>query len=83
MNTRVSKEMFLEMKHQKELGVPWACANKIVNGISACHSRHIREDILTKTYVAALKKMTGDYDKVMTTLQDSAWINVNKVDRKK
>ena len=50
----------------------WACANKIVNGISACHSRHIREDILTKTYVAALKKMTGDYDKVMTTLQDSA-----------
>jgi len=22
MNTRVSKEMFLEMKHQKELGVP-------------------------------------------------------------
>ena len=50
----------------------WGCANKIVNGKDACKARHIREDILTKTYVAALKKMAGDYDKVMTTLQDSA-----------
>ena len=49
----------------------WACANKIVNGVNACHSRHIREDILIKTYVAALKKMAGDYDKVIATLQDS------------
>ena len=50
----------------------WGCANKIVNGKDACKARHIREDILTKTYVAALKKMAGDYDRVMATLQDSA-----------
>ena len=50
----------------------WACANKIVNGADACHSRHIREDILIKTYVAAMKKMSGDYNKVIATLQESA-----------
>ena len=50
----------------------WACANKTINGADACHSRHIREDILIKTYVAAMKKMAGDYDKVIDTLQESA-----------
>ena len=58
----------------KIIGKPraWACANKIINGADACHSRHIREDILIKTYVAAMKKMAGDYDKVIATLQESA-----------
>jgi len=64
-------------RHSRKMGsgkmvASWACANKIVNGADACHSRHIREDILIKTYVAAMKKMSGDYNKVIATLQESA-----------
>ena len=64
-------------RHSRKMGsgkmvASWACANKIVNGADACHSRHIREDILIKTYIAAMKKMSGDYNKVIATLQESA-----------
>lgn len=64
-------------RHSRKMGsgkmvASWACANKIVNGKEACHSRHIREDILIKTYIAAMKKMAGDYNKVIATLEESA-----------
>ena len=59
-------------RHARTVGsgkrVPaWGCANRISNGRAACDSHHINEDVLERTFRAAIDGM----DIVMDTLQDN------------
>lgn len=50
----------------------WGCANRISNGRTACDSHHINEDVLERTYLAAIRGMLDCADDVVTAVRDSA-----------
>lgn len=48
----------------------WGCTNRIQNGRSVCDSYHVREDVLYKTYVEAIKEITDNAAEVMETIRN-------------
>ncbi len=54
-------------KYRQAFG--WGCTNRIQNGRSVCDSYHVREDVLYKTYVEAIKEITDNAAEVMETIR--------------
>ena len=52
----------------------WGCSNRIKNGRSECDSHHVREDIMERTYAAALKQMSNNADEVIETVREGAML---------
>lgn len=50
----------------------WGCANRIVNGRAICDSHHVREDVLEKTYKAAVTALVEDAGSVIGSIKESA-----------
>ena len=50
----------------------WGCTHRITNGRSACDSHHVRDDVLQRTYLAAIRAMIEDADEIIAAVQDSA-----------
>lgn len=50
----------------------WGCANRVENGRSECDSHHIREDVMERTYSAALRQMTDNAEEVIEAVQEGA-----------
>lgn len=59
----------------KEKVASWGCANRIVNGRAACDSRHVREDVLEKTYFSAVRRVLKSGEEAI----DTAKRNVRRV----
>ena len=50
----------------------WGCANRIANGRATCDSHHVREDVLEKTYKAAVTALVEDAGSVIGSIKESA-----------
>lgn len=66
-------------RHARRVGsgktVPaWGCTNRIKNGRIVCNSHHVNEDVLERTYLAAIKDMLDCADEVIAAVRDSAEI---------
>ena len=53
----------------------WGCANRIVNGRAACDSRHVREDVLERTYFSTVRRVLKSGEEAI----DTAERNVRRV----
>ena len=49
----------------------WGCTNRIQNGRKSCDSHHVREDVLQNTYLAAIREITDNADKVLDAVKSS------------
>ena len=61
----------------------WGCANRVENGRSECDSHHIREDIMERTYAAALRQMTDNADEVIAAVQEGAMLAMEPENKEK
>ncbi len=64
-------------RHTRRVGsgkvVPaFGCANRIVNGRSVCDSHHVNEDVIERTYLAAIRSMAEDADEIIQAVRESA-----------
>ena len=50
----------------------WGCANRIANGRATCDSHHVREDVLERTYKAAVTALVEDAGSVIGSIKESA-----------
>lgn len=50
----------------------WGCTNRISNGRTLCDSHHIKEDVLERTYKAALESVIGDTGEVIDMAKEAA-----------
>ena len=48
----------------------WGCSYRIVNGRSACNSHHVREDVMEKTYTAAVRQMADNAAEVIEAVRE-------------
>ena len=61
----------------------WGCALRIKEGRSACDSRHVREDVLERTYLAAIKQMTDNAEVVIEAVTEGAMLAMEPENREK
>ncbi len=59
----------------------WGCSNRIVNGRSVCDSHHINEIVLEKTYIAALKDLIDNSDKVVEIVSEGAELAIEPLNK--
>lgn len=64
-------------RHVRRMGAgnkvaSWGCCTRIVEGRAKCDSHHVREDVLERTYAAAIKKMTDDAQGIIDTVREGA-----------
>lgn len=64
-------------RHLRKVGsgkrVPaWGCANRIINGRAVCDSHHVNEDVLQRTYLAALQAMVDGSEEIIEAIEKSA-----------
>jgi len=64
-------------RHTRRVGsgkvVPaFGCSNRIVNGRSECDSHHINEDVIVRTYLAAIRTMAEDADEIIEAITEGA-----------
>jgi len=64
-------------RHTRRVGsgkvVPaFGCSNRIVNGRSECDSHHINEDVIERTYLAAIRAMAEDADEIIDAISEGA-----------
>ena len=64
-------------RHLRKVGsgkrVPaWGCANRIINGRAVCDSHHVNEDVLQRTYLAALQTMVDGSEEIIEAIEKSA-----------
>ncbi len=50
----------------------WGCTNRISNGRAVCDSHHVNDDVLQRTYLAAIRDMVEDADEIIEAVRDSA-----------
>ena len=50
----------------------WGCTNRISNGRTLCDSHYIKEDVLERTYKAALESVIGDTGEVIDMAKEAA-----------
>lgn len=63
-------------RHTRRVGsgkiVPaFGCSNRIVNGRSNCDSHHINEDVIMRTYKAAIRDLSDGADEIIETVKNS------------
>ena len=61
----------------------WGCANRVENGRSECDSHHVREDVMERTYAAALRQMTDNADEVIETVREGAKLAMEPENKEK
>lgn len=61
----------------------WGCANRVENGRSECDSHHIREDVMERTYAAALQQLTDNADEVIETVREGAMLAMEPKNKEK
>lgn len=64
-------------RHTRRVGsgkvVPaFGCRNRIVHGRSECDSHHINEDVIARTYLAAIRTMAEDADEIIEAITEGA-----------
>lgn len=50
----------------------WGCCNRIVNGRAECDSHHVNEEVLEKTYLAAMRALIDSAEDVVEAVRDGA-----------
>lgn len=60
----------------------WGCSNRIKNGRAACDSKHISEEQLQRTYLAAIRDMIDGADEIMDTVRDNAGLVMEPENKK-
>ncbi len=50
----------------------WGCCNRIVNGRAECDSHHVNEEVLEKTYLAAMRALIDSVEDVVEAVRDGA-----------
>ena len=53
------------------------------NGRSECDSHHIREDVMERTYAAALQQLTDNADEVIETVREGAMLAMEPKNKEK
>ena len=48
----------------------WACKLRVAEGRANCDSHHVREDVLEKTYLAAISQMSEQAEEVITAVRE-------------
>ncbi len=61
----------------------WGCANRVENGRSECDSHHVREDVMERTYSAALQQMTDNAEDVIETVREGAQLAMEPENKEK
>ena len=61
----------------------WGCANRVENGRSECDSHHVREDVMERSYAAALRQMTDNADEVIETVREGAQLAMEPENKEK
>ncbi len=49
----------------------WVCPELVKKGRSECNSHNVREDVLDKTYNAALEEMVGAIDEIIAEIEET------------
>lgn len=50
----------------------WGCSLRIKEGRQECDLRHVREDVLCQTYIAAMQQLLGSAEEVVEAVKDGA-----------
>ena len=50
----------------------WGCCNRIINGRAECDSHHVNEEVLEKTYLAALNELINNASEIVETIKAGA-----------
>lgn len=50
----------------------WGCSNRVENGRANCDSHHVREDVMHKTYAAAVRQMADNAAEVIEAVREGA-----------
>ena len=60
--------------HARKIGKSraWGCQNRIVNGRSECDSHHVNEEVIEKTYLAALNDLLENAGEIVETIKNGA-----------
>ena len=56
----------------KNREIKWGCANRINNGRAVCDSHHANEDVIERTYLAAIRSMAEDAEEIVAAVRESA-----------
>ena len=73
-------------RHTRTVGsgkyVPaWGCASRIKDGRAICDSHHVNEDVLERTYTAAIMQMTENAAEVIETVSEGAMLALEPENR--
>lgn len=64
--------------------IKWGCAARVSQGREACSlSHHVREDVLEKTYTAAIQQITESADEVTAAVREGAMLTLEPKTRKR
>ena len=63
--------------------IKWGCAARIKEGRSVCDSHHVREDVLEKTYTAAIQQITESADEVTAAVREGAMLTLEPENRER
>ena len=61
--------------------VAWCCANRVINSRAVCDSHHVNEEVLERTYLAALKELIDNAEEVIETVKEGAVLALEPVNR--
>ena len=62
----------------------WGCAARVSQGREACSlSHHVREDVLEKTYTAAIQQITESADEVTAAVREGAMLTLEPENRER
>ena len=63
--------------------IKWGCATRIKEGRSVCDSHHVREDVLERTYAAAIQQITESADEVTAAVSEGAMLTLEPENRER
>lgn len=68
----------------KNREIKWGCAARVSQGREACSiSHHVREDVLEKTYTAAIQQITESADEVTAAVREGAMLTLEPENRER
>ena len=66
----------------KNREIKWGCATRVSQGREACSaSHHVREDVLERTYTAAIQQITESADEVTAAVREGAMLALEPENR--
>ena len=61
----------------------WGCCARMNSGRSVCDSHHVREDVLERTYTAAIRQITESADEVTAAVSEGAMLTLEPENRER